>query len=365
MERPPGSVHTVLAGNGGIVPRERCRSKWVLSFIEREEISRGIASGDSCRQIAQCLGRSSSTICREIERCGGRQAYRAASADELAWDRARRAKKCLLSRHSQLRVAVAEKLAMQWSPEQIAGWLAIEFANDDNMRVSHETIYKTLFIQTRGALKKELISHLRKARSIRSSKHASTKGQLRGQIIDAVPISERPAEVEDRALPGHWEGDMISGSNNTHIATLVERHSRYVMLIKLSGKDTKTVVDALTANVCRLPDQLKQSITWDRGTELADHKRFTLSTDVQVYFCDPQSPWQRGSNENTNGLLRQYLPRKTDLSIHSQKDLDAIALRLNTRPRKTLGYQTPTATLTTALQRPVELTAAFTKISRS
>jgi IS30 family transposase len=245
---------------------------------------------------------------------------------------------------------VAEKLAQEWSPGQISGWLVEAFPGDETMRVSHETIYRTLFIQARGALKKELVGHLRRVRSIRRSKNATTHGQPRGQIRDAVSITERPAEVEDRAVPGHWEGDLLSGSKNTHIATLVERQSRYVMLVRLDGKDTATVVDALCQHVQTLPQQLRQSLTWDRGMELADHRRFSIATDVSVYFCDPQSPWQRGSNENTNGLLRQYLPRRTDLSHHTQNDLDQIALRLNTRPRKTLEYQTPAAILDQALR---------------
>jgi len=238
---------------------------------------------------------------------------------------------------------------LSWSPEQISAWLKLRYPEDDRMHISHETIYRSLFIQARGVLKKELQAHLRTRRKMRRSKLASTKGQPRGQIVDAVPISERPPEVEDRAVPGHWEGDLITGSNNSHIATLVERHSRYVMLVKVAAKDTNTVVAALKKQVVRLPGELRKSLTWDRGTELAAHKDFTVATDVAVYFCDPQSPWQRGSNENTNGLLRQYFPNGTDLSSHSQTELNRVARQLNERPRKTLGFRTPADTLNAAV----------------
>jgi IS30 family transposase len=350
LDRAPGTVHYTIRQRGGIAPPDRRRSRLALTLPEREEISRGVAAGHSAGRIAAGLGRSPSTVTRELGRHGGRRRYRAADADTRAWDRSRRPKPCLLSGNGRLRAVVAEKLAQEWSPGQISGWLVEAFPGDETMRVSHETIYRTLFIQARGALKKELVGHLRRVRSIRRSKNATTHGQPRGQIRDAVSITERPAEVEDRAVPGHWEGDLLSGSKNTHIATLVERQSRYVMLVRLDGKDTATVVDALCQHVQTLPQQLRQSLTWDRGMELADHRRFSIATDVSVYFCDPQSPWQRGSNENTNGLLRQYLPRRTDLSHHTQNDLDQIALRLNTRPRKTLGYQTPAAILDQALR---------------
>ena len=242
-------------------------------------------------------------------------------------------------------MVVAEKLDDHWSPQQVSGWLKVEYLNDRAMRVSHETIYKSLFIQARGVLKKELISRLRSKRMMRRGKTSTTQGQPRGQIVDAVSIRERPAEVEDRAIPGHWEGDLISGGKNTHIATLVERQSRFVLLVHVEGKDSDSVVSALVRQVKHLPAGLMSSLTWDRGTELANHKQFTVATDVTVYFCDPQSPWQRGSNENTNGLLRQYFPKGSDLSVYSQDDLDAVALQLNTRPRKTLGFMTPGAKL--------------------
>lgn len=336
-----GSVHGVVSSNGGIVPKIRRRSRFALTLAEREEISRGVAAGCSIRQIGVMIARSPSTISREIARHGGRNRYRAIDADSQAWEQARRPKACKLAIRPELQVVVASKLILDWSPEQIAGWLEREFQDDESMRVSHETIYRSLFIQARGVLKKELIGHLRSRRMMRRSKYASTDGQPRGQIVDGISIRERPAEVEDRAIPGHWEGDLITGSKNTHIATLVERHSRFTMLVKVQGKDTVSVVTALSKQVRKLPSELRRSLTWDRGMEMAHHKQFTVTTDVQVYFCDPQSPWQRGTNENTNRLLRQYFPKGTDLSGYSQSDLNKIALRLNQRPRKTLGFCTP------------------------
>jgi len=316
---------------------------------EREDISRGLVAGLPLRQIAAQLGRAPSTVSREVRRNDGRACYRAAGADKRAWSRAMRPKLCLLAVNEPLQALVAEKLQAHWSPQQVSGWLKAEHASDGAMRVSHETIYKSLFIQARGVLKKELVRTLRSRRLMRRAKTATTDGQPRGQIVGAVSIRERPAEVEDRAVPGHWEGDLISGAKNSHVATLVERQSRFVMLVQVGGKDSGTVVDALISQIQRLPDGLMASLTWDRGTELAHHARLTVATDVAVYFCDPRSPWQRGSNENTNGLLRQYFPKGTDLSAHSQADLDAVALRLNTRPRKTLGFRTPGTTLAQAV----------------
>lgn len=336
-----GSIHGVLSLNGGIFPTKRRRSRLALTLLEREDISRGIAAGCSIRHIADLLGRAPSTVSREIGRHGGKKNYRAALADSAAWDRARRPKLCRLATNDKLQRLVAKKLRLDWAPEQIAGWLKVQYPDEAEMRVSHETIYRSLFIQARGVLKKELISHLRSKQTMRRSKNSHTKGQVRGQIIDGISIRERPSEVEDRAIPGHWEGDLIAGSNNTHIATLVERRTRFTMLVKVNGKDTNSVVTALIEQVQNLPDELRQSLTWDRGMELAQHKRFTVATDIQVYFCDPQSPWQRGTNENTNRLLRQYLPKKTDLSVHSQEDLNRVALRLNQRPRKTLDFSSP------------------------
>jgi IS30 family transposase len=332
-------IHFLLARHGGIAPPVRCRSRRALTLAEREDISRGIASGCSMRFMAQRLGRACSTVSREVARHGGHARYRASEADRQAWDSALRPKRCLLVTHSKLRKIVASKLVLNWSPQQISGWLKQQ--DDESLRVSHETIYRTLFIQARGALKQELMRHLRSQRRIRRSRHASVHGHSQGKIVDAISIRERPAEVEDRAVPGHWEGDLLRGAGNTHVATLVERRSRFCMLVKVPGKDTATVVGALSRHVRRLPATLRRSLTWDRGLEMAQHKSFTMATDVQVYFCDPQSPWQRGSNENTNGLLRQYLPKTADLSAYSQSDLDKIALQLNQRPRKTLGFQTP------------------------
>lgn len=340
-----GSIHGVVCATGGIAPAARQRSPRSLSLAEREEISRGLAAGDSIRGIAVRLGRAASTVSREVARHGGRGNYRATKADAKAWDLGRRPKQCKLALNKRLRALVAEKLALDWSPEQVSAWLAQQFPDNERMRVSHETIYRSLFIQARGVLKKELTGHLRSGRLMRRSKFATTEGQARGQIVDAISIRERPPEAEDRAVPGHWEGDLLAGSNNTHIATLVERHSRFTMLVKVDGKDTTNVVAALVRQVKKLPAELRRSLTWDRGSELAQHKRFTVATDVQVYFCDPKSPWQRGTNENTNRLLRQYFPKGTDLSGHSQAELDKVALRLNQRPRKTLGYQTPAARL--------------------
>jgi IS30 family transposase len=334
-------IHLLLKRHGGIAPLVRRRSRISLTLQEREDISRGIASGSSIRAIAKGLKRAVSTVSREVARHGGRTQYRASEADLQAWESALRTQACLLATHTKLREIVASKLMLDWSPEQISGGLKIEYPNDESMRVSHETIYRSLFIQARGVLKKQLIQHLRSKRRIRRSRHSRDRGHHSGQIVDAISIRERPAEVEDRAIPGHWEGDLIGGTKNSHIATLVERHSRFTMLVKVSSKDTATVVAALSQHVLRLPASLRRSLTWDRGLEMAQHKSFTVDTDVRVYFCDPQSPWQRGSNENTNGLLRQYFPKRTDLSVYSQEELDEVALRLNQRPRKTLGFQTP------------------------
>jgi IS30 family transposase len=350
LEVAGSRIHHVLAFTGGIVPVKHKRASRALRLEEREEISRGIAAGDSLRRIAARLQRPVCTISRELSRNGGRCAYRASEADALAWQRAGRPKRCRLAANAALRYVVAGKLGAKWSPEQIAGWLKEEFPTDAEMRISHETIYRTLFMQARGALKKELIAHLRTAKRLRRPNGVVRSNGRRGQLVDAISIRERPAEAQDRAVPGHWEGDLLCGGRNTYIATLVERHTRFVMLIKVPGKDTSGVVSALTKHVCKLPLELRRSLTWDRGHEMADHKKFTIATDVQVYFCDPQSPWQRGSNENTNGLLRQYFPKKTPLSGYSQAYLDRVALSLNTRPRKTLDFKTPAQKLDSVLQ---------------
>jgi IS30 family transposase len=341
FDRPHTSIRQILAESGGIRPPERCRSRLALTLAEREEISRAVVTGESIRSVATRLARSPSTVSREIRRNGGASCYRAAQADQAAWKRAHRPKTCKLAQSPPLARLVTAKLQSQWSPEQIAGWLKHTYPGDESLHVSHEAIYRSLFIQARGALKKELLEHLRRTRGMRRSRHHTQKTATHGQIADAVSISERPATVEDRAVPGHWEGDLVFGSGNSQIATLVERQTRYVMLVKVGGKDTQTVVDALARHARKLPQELYKSLTWDRGKEMAGHKRFTLATDIQVYFCDPQSPWQRGTNENTNGLLRQYLPKGIDISDYSQASLNAIARKLNERPRKTLGFRTP------------------------
>jgi len=334
-------VRKVLLLHGGCAPQAHHRCGRVLRLAERESISGGIAAGESIRGIARGLNRSASTVSREIARHGGRGAYRAIQADRRAWSRARRPKLCRLALNRRLCQAVRSKLLLQWSPKQISGWLKLQYCDDQSMHVSHETIYRSLFIQARGVLKKQLIGHLRSGRRLRHSRKAGINAEPRGQIPDALSIRERPAEVEDRAVPGHWEGDLISGSHNSHIVTLVERRSRFVALAKVPNRETVTVVKALTRQIRRLPVSLRRSLTWDRGSELSRHKDFTVDTKVKVYFCDPHSPWQRGTNENTNGLLRQYFPKGTDLSQHSQAHLDRIALRLNQRPRETLGFVTP------------------------
>ena len=341
FDRGHSSIQRILLEMGGVPPVPRKRSRLSLSLAEREEISRGVVAGHSLRLIAILVGRAPSTISREINRNGGRRDYRASEADQAAWDRAHRPKRCKLVENRALARIVAKKLKQLWSPEQIAGWLKRTYPDDENFQVSYETIYRSLFIQARGALKKELLQHLRRKRATRRSRHHTQKTDNHGRILDTVSISERPASAEDRAVPGHWEGDLISGSGNTHIATLVERHTRYVMLAKVKSKHTETVINALIKQAHKLPRELYKSLTWDRGKEMADHKRFSLATDIDVYFCDPQSPWQRGSNENTNGLLRQYFPKGTNLSVHSQAKLNAVARQLNERPRKTLDFETP------------------------
>ena len=341
FDRGHSSIQKILMVTGGIRPAVRKRSRLALSLAEREEISRGLVAGFSLRSIAERLMRSPSTVSREINRNGGRRRYRAVKADKRAWEQALRPKACKLVLNDRLRQAVIRKLKRYWSPQQIAGWLKRAYANSKAMNVSHETIYRSLYVQARGALKKELIAYLRQKRMIRRSRHARQPTDKRGQIKDAVSISERPASVEDRAVPGHWEGDLLCGSNNSFIATLVERHTRFVMLAKLPSRHTEAVVDALIKQSKRLPTELYKTLTWDRGLEMADHKRFSMETKIDVYFCDPKSPWQRGSNENTNRLLRQFLPRRTDLSKYTQAELNKIARLLNERPRKTLDYHSP------------------------
>lgn len=341
FDRHHSAIQGILARTGGIRPVQRRRSRRALTLTEREAISRGVVSGDSIRSIAAALERAPSTVSRELHRNGGRRRYRASAADEAAWERAHRPKPCRLVQNRALARIVAKKLTLQWSPRQIAGWLKRTYPHDESYQVSHETIYRTLFIQARGALKKELLKHLRRTRAMRRSRHHTQKTADHGCITDAVSIRERPASIEDRAVPGHWEGDLLFGANNSQIATLVERHTRYVMLVRVDSKDTETVINALIKQAHALPRELYKSLTWDRGKEMAAHKRFTLATDITVYFCDPQHPWQRGSNENTNGLLRQYFPKGMDLSNVHQNRLNAVARRLNERPRETLNFETP------------------------
>ena len=351
LHRYPATVRWILQQRGGIAPTERRRSARVLSLAERESVSRGLAQNSSFQQIAAQLGRSTSTISREVNRHGGRELYRAEQADRRAWKNAQRPKVCVLAARYRLQRAVAGKLKRNWSPEQIARWLKLEYPGDETMHVSHETIYRSLYVQARGALKKELMTHLRCQRLMRQAKGVRSQGG-RGKIADAVSISERPAAAEDRAVPGHWEGDLLAGGRNSYIGTLVERQTRYVMLVKVRSKHTEEVVGALKRQIGKLPKELRRSLTWDRGKELSRHKDFSLATDMQVYFCDPYSPWQRGSNENTNGLLRQYFPKGNDLSSFTQRQLDRIARELNERPRKTLDFLTPAQ----KLQETVALT---------
>ena len=341
FDRDSSSIYPLLSRTGGIRPPERRRSKRTLSMTEREEISRGLSTGASLRSIAKLLKRAPSTISREVKRNGGLISYRATDSDQAAWERARRPKLCKLACNKALARTVSRLLQRQWSPQQIAGWLKRAHSEDRFNQVSHETIYRSLFVQARGVLKKELLAHLRTTRTIRRSRHAGLKRGSQGKMKDAVSISERPPEVEDRAVPGHWEGDLIAGSNQSFIATLVERQTRYVMLVKVKDKSTATVIKGLKRQAKKLPKELYKSLTWDRGKELANHQDFTVATGVNVFFCDPQSPWQRGTNENTNRLLRQYFPKGTDLSVHSQAKLNAVARRLNERPRMTLDYETP------------------------
>jgi IS30 family transposase len=348
--RRSGVVAGLVGRTGGVRPPKRTRAVGRLSLQDREDIAAGVAAGESARAIAGRLGRPPSTISRELARNGGRRKYRPSRAEQATWARAARPKLSKLALNERLREQVVEGLELQWSPEQIAGWLRVEFPDDPEMRVSHETIYLSLFVQSKGLLRKELTKELRSGRVIRRAGRVSVRGQGRGQIVDALPISDRPAEADDRAVPGHWEGDLVSGAGNTHVATLVERTSRFVLLVKLQNKTTDVVISALTAQIQQLPAELKRSLTWDRGLEMAKHKQFTVDTGVQVYFCDPQSPWQRGTNENTNGLLRQYLPHGMNLKDVTQEQLNEIAARLNGRPRKTLGFMPPSRKLSEVLQ---------------
>ena len=343
------SVWWIVQRRGGLAPPSRQRAARVLQVNEREEISRGLAQGESRRSMARRLGRAPSTISREIGRHGGPGDYRASAADAMAWARARRPKRCRLAQERRLRRVVVARLRQDWSPEQIARWLVTTYPDDPAMHVSHETIYRTLYVQARGALKQVLVAHLRRGLRYRRPRAAAHAARGPGQLLGTISIAERPPGADTRAVPGHWEGDLLIGKRGTQIATLVERQSRFVMLVRLPTADSGTVVDALARRMTRLPAALQQSLTWDRGKEMAQHQRFTVATGVQVYFCDPQSPWQRGSNENTNGLLRQYFPKGTDLRPVTQRQLDAVARKLNSRPRETLGWHTPAETLATTV----------------
>jgi IS30 family transposase len=346
-------VSRYLNACGGIRPRRpRRRGPERLALAEREEISRGIARCDSDRQIGRDLGRSHTTIAREIDRCGGRHRYRAHFADEEAWLRARRPKPGKLERCPELHRVVVERLRQDHSPEQISGWLRREHPDNEAMQISHETIYRSLYVQSRGALRRELSRHLRTRRQKRQPRGASRHGQGRGKIKEMVMISARPPEVEDRAVPGHWEGDLLLGTRGNAIATLVERQTRYCQLVALpDGPRAEPVRRALAKSITTLPVQLRRSLTWDQGLELAEHRRFTVDSGVEVYFCDPHSPWQRGSNENTNGLLRQYFPKGRSLAGVTQPELDAAAAKLNARPRKTLEFRTPAEKLAELIER--------------
>jgi IS30 family transposase len=334
-------LRVLVAATGGRPPRVRRRSALRLSLAEREEISRGVVAGDSCRRIGVRIRRAGSTVAREVARNGGRRAYRACQAEEAAWNRARRPKAAKLVTCPRLRQVVEAKLASRWSPQQIAGWLRRAYPDDRELRVSHETIYMSLFVQPRGALRKELARYLRSRRLVRRPRVArAANGQ--GQLRNAINISARPAEAADRAVPGHWEGDLLLGSANSAMATLVERSSRLTVLVRLpNGRSSEPVLAALTERIVTLPQQLVRSLTWDQGTEMALHAQFTIDTGLQIYICDPRSPWQRGTNENTNGLLRQYFPKGSNLNAFAQDELDAVAAELNGRPRQTLNWQSP------------------------
>lgn len=340
-----GTVSWHVDRTGGLVPPLRRRSTRSLSLTEREEISRGLATQEGIRGVARRLGRAPSTISREIRRHGGAPGYRASAADTVAWERARRPKGCRLARERRLRQLVERQLRADWSPQQIAVWLRRTFPEEPAMQISHETIYRALYVQARGALKRALIAHLRHGQRHRRPRAAAHAVRGPGQLVNTISIAERPPSADTRAVPGHWEGDLLVGKRGTQLATLVERQSRFVLLVRLPAADSATVVEALARRVQRLPAALRQSLTWDQGKEMAQHQRFTIATQVQVYFCDPHSPWQRGSNENTNGLLRQYFPKGVDLSSVTQRQLDAVALKLNTRPRQTLKWRTPAEVL--------------------
>lgn len=338
---PAGSIFSILLPFGGIYQAPQRRRATALSVRDREAISRGLAANESYRAIGRCIGRPASTISREVARNKGATKYRAVDADDRAWRRAKRPKSCLLAQRPALCAYVTARLREDWSPEQIAGALKKQHPDGSAMRVSPETIYKSLFIESRGVLARELRAHLRSGRPMRRSVHNTVTGQLRCQIKGAVSIAERPAEVDARVVPGHWEGDLLLGRHWTQLATVVERTTGFTVLVQLPGRDMHAVTAGLSREMCRLPEQLRRSLTWDRGMELASHHAVTANTGLDVYFADPHSPWQRGTNENTNRLLRQYFPKGVSMGALTQQDLDVVAIKLNTRPRKRLGFDTP------------------------
>lgn len=342
IDAKPGTIFTILRDRGGIKPDKRNRSIHHLTLEEREEIRAGLSEKMSIRAIARKLNRSPSTVSREINRNRGRRWYKAVGADRRAWRKAKRPKLCALASNTKLKKMVIQKLKLKWSPEQISGWLKVNFPNQSGMQLSHETIYKTLYMRIRKTLHHSLADNLRRSHKMRHSKHHSRSGD-RGtiNIVNGVSIHQRPKSIEKRSFVGHWEGDLVTGSSNTHIATLVDRKTRFTLILKLKGKDSDSVNNALTEVFAKLPSSMKKSLTWDRGMELAKHAEFTRTTNIPVFFCDPQSPWQRGTNENTNSLIRQYFPKKTCLAQHSQKELDEVATQLNERPRKVLKFRTP------------------------
>lgn len=342
IDAKPGSIFTILRDSGGIKPEKRKRSVHHLTLEEREEIRAGLSAKMSIRAIARKLNRSPSTVSREVNRNKGRRWYKAVDADRRAWSQAKRPKACTLALNEELKELVVQKLKLNWSPEQISGWLKASMPRRKSMHVSHETIYKTLYVRSRKTLPHKLASHLRRSHKMRHSKNHSRSGD-RGtiNIVNGVSIQQRPKHIEKRSSIGHWEGDLVTGSGNTHIATLVDRKTRYTLILKLAGKDSNSVNNALQEAFTRLPVSMKKTLTWDRGMELAKHAEFTRVTGIPVYFCDPQSPWQRGTNENTNSLIRQYFPKKTCLAQHSQHKLDMVAAQLNERPRKVLKFKTP------------------------
>jgi len=351
MGRDRGTVWKVVTATGGIPPRTPQRSWRELRVGEREELSRGLAMGESCRAIARRLGRAASTVSREVHRNGGRQSYRAAAADGAAVGRRRRPKPGKLALSSALRAEVEAGLQLDWSPKQISAWLKREYSDNPQMQISHETIYVSLYVQGRGSLRAELTKHLRTRRTYRRAKN-EIRRQGPKMLPDPIMISERPAEANDRAVPGHWEGDLLLGTPTTAIGTLVERSTRYVMLFTLArGPRAQAVREGIATSIVKLPLSLRRSLTWDQGAEMSQHQRFTVETGVAIYFCDPGHPWQRGTNENTNGLLRQYFPKGRTLAHVTQAELDRVADQLNGRPRETLGWRTPTEALTELLKQ--------------